>query len=181
MNITVFLGSSLGNKEIYKEKTIELGYWIAENNHTLVYGGSSDGLMGVLAHAVSEKGSETIGVVPEILLGMETPFENLTYNHPVENIPERKQLMMELGDVFLALPGGPGTLEEIIEVIANVRTGLLDVPCFFINLDGYYNELESFFQHMVQEGFASKRLEKYIFFVDSIEHLNRQVDQFFAN
>ncbi len=181
MNVTVFLGSHVGKKNIYQEKTKELGSWIAENNYTLVYGGSSDGLMGVLAHAASEGGSETIGVVAEILAGIETPYDNLTYNYSVKNIPERKQLLMELGDIFIALPGGPGTLEEMSEVISNIRSDLIEAPCFFINLDGYYNYLKEFFHHMIEEGFASEKLQNYIFFVDSIEHLNRQMDQFFGN
>lgn len=99
-------------------KRLELGKWIAEHQHTLVYGGGNEGLMGLLANTVLENGGEVIGIMPTFLQERELAHKGLTQMITVNSMPERKSKMIELGDAYIALAGGPGTLEEIVEVIS---------------------------------------------------------------
>ncbi|MDU1828673.1 TIGR00730 family Rossman fold protein [Anaerococcus sp.] len=108
MNITVFCGASIGNNETYKQKTIELGEWIANNNHTLVYGGGKVGLMGLLADTVLENGGNVIGVMPTFLVEREISHSGLNELITVDNMSNRKAYMIEKGDAFIALPGVQG-------------------------------------------------------------------------
>ena len=118
MNIAVFCGASLGNDAIYKEKTIELGHWIAENNHRLIYGGGNVGLMGIIADTVLENAGEVIGVMPSFLVEREISHTGINELITVDDMDERKKYMIENSEAFIALPGGPGTLEEISQVIS---------------------------------------------------------------
>ena len=113
MKITVFCGANNGGNEAYKENAIELGKWIADNNHTLVYGGGKVGLMGVIADTVLENNSEVIGIMPQFLVDREISHTGITEFIIVDDMSIRKDKLVDLGDVFVALPGGPGTLEEI--------------------------------------------------------------------
>ncbi|WP_300410991.1 TIGR00730 family Rossman fold protein [Lagierella sp.] len=171
MNITVFCGASLGNDEIYQEKTIELGLWMVKNGHSLVYGGGKVGLMGVIADTVLENGGKVIGVMPTFLIEREICHGNLAELITVDNMSDRKTYMVENGDAFIALPGGPGTLEEISQVISWARVGQNDGPCILYNVNGYYDHLESFYNNMVQEGFLSLEDREKTLFSDNLNEI----------
>ena len=156
MKITVFCGANNGKSELYKENAIELGEWIADNNHTLVYGGGKIGLMGVIADTVLENRGEVIGIMPQFLVDREISHNDINELIVVDDMSARKTKLVDFGDVFIALPGGPGTLEEISQVISWVRVGKKDAPCILMNVDGYYDFLEQYFDKMVEEGFLTK-------------------------
>ena len=142
MKVTVYLGANMGDNPSFKKATIALGQWIAKNGHTLVYGGSKMGLMGVLGDTVLENGGQAHGIMPQFLKDREIAYEGLTSMTIVETMAERKTAMLVQGDLFIALPGGLGTLEEISEAIAAARVGKLDKPCVFFNLNGYYDAMK---------------------------------------
>ena len=170
MQITVFCGANNGKSESYIENATELGEWIADNNHTLVYGGGKIGLMGVIADTVLENRGEVIGIMPQFLVDREISHTGITEFIIVDDMSVRKAKLIDLGDVFIALPGGPGTLEEISQVISWVRVGKKDAPCILMNVDGYYDFLEQYFDKMVEEGFLTKEdREKTLFAKNLVE------------
>ena len=118
MNVTVYCGATTGNNPEYEKNAVELGKWIAENNHTLVYGGGKAGLMGIIADTVLQLGGEAIGVIPTFLKDRELAHTYLNELIVVNTMSERKDKMFSLGDIYIALPGGAGTLEEITDVIS---------------------------------------------------------------
>lgn len=153
MKIAVYCGSRMGRASAYEEAASALGHWIAANGHTLVYGGGNIGLMGVVADTVLADGGRVIGVIPEFLLEHEKGHEGLHTLEIVSSMSERKNRMIELADLYVALPGGPGTLEEIAEVISLRRLHLHDKPCVLFNCGGYYEPLRALFAQMCGEGF----------------------------
>ena len=169
MNIVVYCGASEGNLDIYRTATINLGKWIAEKGHTLVYGGGKVGLMGLLADTVLENKGEVIGVNPEFLIEREISHPNLTELHIVDTMSERKSKMVDLGQACIALPGGPGTLEEITEVISWARVGQNDSPCIFLNINDYYDPMERMYNDMVENGFLTLNDRNKTLFNDSLE------------
>lgn len=170
MQITVFCGANNGKSESYIENATELGEWIADNNHTLVYGGGKIGLMGVIADTVLENRGEVIGIMPQFLVDREISHTGITEFIIVDDMSVRKAKLIDLGDVFIALPGGPGTLEEILQVISWVRVGKKDAPCILMNVDGYYDFLEQYFDKMVEEGFLTEEdREKTLFAKNLVE------------
>ena len=171
MRITVFCGANNGKSELYKENAIELGKWIANKNHTLVYGGGKIGLMGVIADTVLENSGEVIGIMPQFLVDREISHTGITEFVIVDDMSERKTQLVDLGDAFIALPGGPGTLEEISQVISWVRVGKKDAPCILMNVNGYYDFLEQYFDKMVEDGFLTKEDRKRTLFTDSIDEM----------
>ena len=164
-SIAVYCGSSLGASEIYKEQAILLGKFLAKNNITLIYGGASVGIMGTIADAILSEGGSAIGVIPTFLEKREIAHKDLTELIRVDNMHERKAKMMALADGFIALPGGPGTLEEFFEVFTWNQIGLLQKPCGILNINGYYNKLIELFDHMVVEKFLQER-SRNVFYVD---------------
>ena len=177
MRITVFCGANNGKSELYKENVIELGKWIANKNHTLVYGGGKIGLMGVIADTVLENSGEVIGIMPQFLVDREISHKGITEFVIVDDMSERKTQLVDLGDAFIALPGGPGTLEEISQVISWVRVGKKDAPCILMNVNGYYDFLEKYFDKMVEDGFLTKEDRKRTLFTDSID----EIEEFIVN
>ena len=173
MRITVFCGANNGKSELYIKNATELGEWIADNNHTLVYGGGKIGLMGVIADTVLENRGEVIGIMPQFLVDREISHTGITEFIIVDDMSDRKTKLVDFGDVFIALPGGPGTLEEISQVISWVRVGKKDAPCILMNVDGYYDFLERYFDKMVEEGFLTKEDRKNTLFTDNIEEMER--------
>ena len=171
MKITVFCGANNGRNEAYKENAVELGKWIADNNHTLVYGGGKVGLMGVIADTVLENNSEVIGIMPQFLVDREISHTGITEFIIVDDMSVRKDKLVDLGDVFVALPGGPGTLEEISQVISLVRVGKKDAQCILMNVDGYYDFLEQYFDKMVEEGYLTIDDRERTLFTDSIAEI----------
>ncbi len=173
MKITVYCGASIGTEEIYEERTKEIGQWIAKTAGTLVYGGGEVGLMGVLADAVLSHGGKAIGIIPKFLMDREIGHKDLTEMIVVDSMTERKKQMIELGDVYIALPGGPGTLEEISEVISWARVGINNKPCIFFNIDNYYKYLKNHFDYMVEKGFLKEDDAKKVLFSDSIDEIEK--------
>ncbi|KAK8641490.1 hypothetical protein V6N13_010892 [Hibiscus sabdariffa] len=153
--ICVFCGSSPGKKSSYKEATIELGRELVSRNIDLVYGGGSIGLMGLISQAVFDGGRHVIGVIPKTLMPREITGETVGEVKAVADMHQRKAEMARQSDAFIALPGGYGTLEELLEVITWAQLGIHDKPVGLLNVDGYYNSLLSFIDKAVEEGFIS--------------------------
>ena len=152
-SIVVFCGSSIGAEPSYKEGAVQLGKELARQNLTLVYGGSSVGIMGVVADTVLAEGGKVIGVLPKMLEEREIAHPHLTELIVVDSMHARKTKMAELADGFIALPGGPGTMEEFFEIFTWAQLGLHQKPCGILNVDHYYDLLISFFQHMNEQQF----------------------------
>lgn len=152
-SIAVFCGSSLGASDAYRQGAILLGKELAKRQITLIYGGASVGIMATVANTVLEEGGKVIGVIPTLLEEREIAHQQLTELIVVKTMHERKSKMMELADGFIALPGGPGTLEEFFEVFTWNQIGLLQKPCAIFNMERYFDLLISFFDHMQNEQF----------------------------
>jgi len=151
--ICVFCGSSFGSNKAYSETANELGKVIAQAGIGLVYGGAKVGLMGEIASAVLKEGGEAIGVIPKQLVDKEVAHDGLTKLHIVGSMHERKALMADLSDGFIAMPGGFGTLEEIFEIVAWGQLNFHTKPVGLLNVNGYYNNLIKFIDHSVKENF----------------------------
>lgn len=171
MNITVYLASSEGKDPTLKEAVREFGTWIGESGNALVYGGSKSGLMGVLAESVVEAGGEATGVEPQFFIDAVLQYEGLTRLIATKDMTERKAIMIELGDAFVAFPGGTGTLEEISEIMSKVCLAHLDAPCILYNHNGYYDGLKQLLRTMVEQGLASESQLSLIHFADSVEEI----------
>ena len=165
MNITVYLGSNEGNSPWLKNAVRELGTWIGSAGHTLVYGGSKRGLMGELAESVLQAGGKVIGVEPQFFIDMGFDYPEITKLIVTKDMSERKAKMVELGDAFIAFPGGTGTLEEISEIMSKVVLGHLEAPCIVYNLNGYYDSFQALRERMIAEGLAFREKLKRVFLV----------------
>jgi len=155
--VCVFCGSSAGGRPEYAAAAAALGRLIAKRGLGLVYGGGNVGLMGIVADAAMAEGGEVIGIIPEALLKMEVGHRNITKLHVVDSMHERKAMMAELADAFIALPGGIGTLEELFEVWTWGQLGLHPKPLGFLDVAGYYDSLHAFLDHSTAEGFLKER------------------------
>ena len=173
MNIAVYLGSSFGNDPEIKKETEKLGRWIGSNGHTLVYGGSDSGLMGILAEGVLAEEGKIYGFMPEFLVERNRAMESLENLCITKDMSERKKRMLEMADAYIAMPGGPGTLEEISEAISSVRLGLYKKPCMFFNINGYYDALFIYFDKMMQTGFAAEYDFKHVYNAKSLGEIER--------
>lgn len=151
--ICVFCGSNPGVNPAYKNAAAGLGRLLAERKIELVYGGGNIGLMGVLADAALEARGRVIGVIPESLMAKEVGHQGLTELRVVGSMHERKALMADLAEGFIALPGGYGTFEEFCEVVTWSQLGLHAKPCGVLNVEKYYDPLLALFDHAVKEGF----------------------------
>jgi uncharacterized protein (TIGR00730 family) len=151
--LCVFCGSSFGVNPAYVKAANKLGKAIAKRNICLVYGGARVGLMGEIASTVIRAKGEVIGVIPKDLVEKEVAHSNLSDLRIVGTMHERKSLMAELSDGFIAMPGGFGTIEEIFEAITWAQLSFHDKPCGFLNIKGYYNDLIKFLDHSVEENF----------------------------
>ena len=149
----VYCGAQNGILPEYSEAARRTAAALAERDLTLVYGGGSIGLMGILADAMLDCGGRVIGIIPRHLTAREIAHAGLTELHVVESMHERKALMMELSDVFIALPGGIGTLEELFEVLTWSQLGLHAKPCGLLNVRGYYDTLIALLDHAVEQHF----------------------------
>ncbi|HET6547225.1 MAG TPA: TIGR00730 family Rossman fold protein [Solirubrobacter sp.] len=152
-SVCVYCGSSFGDDPAYLEATRALARGLAERRIAVVYGGASVGLMGELADAALEAGGEVVGVIPQALVDREIAHRGLTDLRVVGSMHARKALMAELSDAFVALPGGIGTLEELIEMYTWSQLGLHDKPLAMLNTRGYYDGLAAFLDPAVAEGF----------------------------
>ena len=152
-SVCVFTGSSFGADPIYEAAARDMGREIARRGLTLVYGGASVGLMGATADAALEAGGEVIGVLPKALADLELAHNGLTELHLVESMHARKTKMADLSDMFVALPGGLGTLEEVFEVWTWSQLGVHSKPVGFLDVSSYFDPLFGFLDHAVTEGF----------------------------
>lgn len=178
MEITVYCGSSFGTNPAFREAAAELGAWIGNNGHSLVYGGSRMGLMGVVADAVLEAGGTVFGVEPRFLIETELQHDGLTEFVAVDTMSERKNMMIERGEAFLAMPGGLGTLEEISEIASQIRLKLLDAPCIIYNVAGYYDNFFRYLDRMTTEGFIRAYEAEHIHRAESIDDVAREIARF---
>lgn len=156
-SICVYCGSSAGNSEIYTEEAKALGELLAAKQISLVYGGASVGLMGVIADTVLAAGGKAIGIIPESLVAHEVAHPNLTELKVVDSMHARKAMMAELSDGFIAMPGGLGTLEELFEILTWGQLGFHQKPCAILNVNGYYDKLLDYLEHSVAEQFLKPK------------------------
>ena len=171
MNITVYLGASSGNDPTLETSVRALGRLIGKSGNALVYGGSKSGLMGALAESVLRAGGEVTGVEPQFFIDKGYEYDEITTLIVTRDMTERKTKMIELGDAFIAFPGGTGTLEEIAEVMSAVSLGHLSAPCILYNLDGYYNDLKALLGHMIDKGLSSPQRQQGIYFADDLREI----------
>ncbi|MEQ1637757.1 MAG: TIGR00730 family Rossman fold protein [Methylococcales bacterium] len=155
--ICVYCGSSNGKSPEYTVAAKQLGAELAKRDLGLVYGGASIGIMGIIADAVLDNGGEVIGVIPQVLVNKEVCHHHLTELKIVNSMHERKALMAELADGFIALPGGLGTLEELFEILTWAQLGLHQKPCALLNVQGYYDGLITFLDQAVTEQFVKPK------------------------
>lgn len=154
-SVCVYCGSRMGNSPAFAEAAREVGQLIGSNGWQLVYGGGNVGLMGVVADASLQAGGLAIGVIPRALMEREVGHQRLSEQHVVDNMHQRKQMMAERADAFLALPGGIGTLEELYEVWTWHQLGYHRKPIGLLNVEGYYDDLLAFMRQTVQKEFLS--------------------------
>lgn len=153
--ICVYLGANPSDNKNINNAVKQLGQEIANHDLSLVYGGSSLGLMGLLAYTVKEYGGKTVGVITKHLLDKEIPLTTLDELHVVDTMQERRHLMQQKSDMFLVMPGGLGTLEEAFDTWNAIKIGLFKKPIGFLNTNGYFDELFSFISNCEQEGFIA--------------------------
>ena len=177
MNITVYLGAGEGSDPALKRAVRELGAWIGGAGHALVYGGSKSGLMGALAESVLAAGGEVTGVEPQFFVDAGFVYDAITRLIVTRDMAERKAKMIELGDAFIAFPGGTGTLEEIAEVMSRVSLGHLDAPCVLYNLNGYYDPLKAQLSRMIEAELSTPEKQAGIRFANSLEAIRAIIEQ----
>ncbi len=153
-SICVYCGSSLGNNQAYASAAIHLAEALVQRDIRLVYGGAGIGIMGIVADHVLKLGGQVVGVIPKALSHKEVAHSHLTELHVTQSMHERKTLMAELADGFIALPGGIGTLEELFEIWTWAQLGFHEKPCGILNVEGYYDSLIEFLDHVSAEQFV---------------------------
>jgi uncharacterized protein (TIGR00730 family) len=151
-SIAVFCASAAGASPVYNDTARDLGRRIAERKYGLVFGGASVGTMGALADAALAVGGQVVGVIPEGVIDLEIAHRGVTELHIVRTMHERKALMAERADAFIALPGGYGTLDEFIEIVTWAQLRIHSKPCVMVNVGGFYDPLLAFFDRAVDEG-----------------------------
>lgn len=180
MRIAVYCGAHLGSEPAYQEAAKKVGFWIVENNHELVYGGSKLGLMGVVADSVLELDGTVTGIMPKFLQDREHLHTGLTHMITVNDLDERKKTMMQQADVCLALPGGIGTLEEISEAYSWARVGQNNKPCIFFDAKNYYRPLREFFDQMVEKEFLSNIDRQLVLFSNSLSEIDTFIQRYYT-
>ena len=178
--ITVFCGSSMGNKQVFKNKAIELGKAMVKRKIDLVYGGAKIGIMGAIADAVLQEGGKVIGVIPHFLQAKELAHEGLTELILVDSMHERKTKMNELCNGVIALPGGFGTLEELFEMLTWAQLGLHKKPIGLLNTSGFYDSLNALTQTMVDFEFLKTSNKDMLLVDDNIEKLLTKMEEYQA-
>ncbi|CAN6273548.1 unnamed protein product [Urochloa humidicola] len=176
--ICVFCGSSHGKKKSYQDAAIELGKELVARNIDLVYGGGSVGLMGLVSQAVYNGGRHVIGVIPKTLMPREISGETVGEVKAVADMHQRKAEMARQSDAFIALPGGYGTLEELLEVIAWAQLGIHDKPVGLLNVDGYYNPLLSFIDKAVEEEFIKPTARSIIVLAPTPKEIIQKLEEY---
>ena len=177
-SICVFAGSAKGMKESYSTRAQELGLEIARRNYSMVYGGGSKGLMGVVADAALEGGAEVTGIITEKLHDVEVGHTNLSSLEIVPSMHERKSRMAQLSDAIISLPGGVGTWEEFFEALAWNQLGIYSKPIVLFDVEGYYSKLFEFTEFSVQQGFLPETTLEEFFISDSVEEIFQFIESF---
>ena len=170
-SICVYCGSRPGTQSLFTQTATEVGEWIGAHQGQLVYGGGSQGLMGTVARVAKSAGAKVVGVIPHALAEKETANEGCDELYRVDNMHQRKFMMAERADAFLALPGGIGTFEELFEVWTWRQLGYHNKPIGLLNVNGYYDGLLEFMQHTVRQGFVSDWQLDYVLVSDRIDRL----------
>ncbi|MBM7542789.1 TIGR00730 family Rossman fold protein [Amphibacillus cookii] len=178
--IAVFCGSSNGASNVYIDGAKKLGKALAKHNIALVYGGASVGMMGAVADAVLDEGGQVIGVMPRFLEQREIAHKRLSELIVANSMHERKAKMAELADGFIALPGGPGTLEEFFEIFTWAQLGLHQKPCGLLNINDYFNPLIELFKHMTKEQFLDEKYRSMAIVDDEPSQLLEKFNSFEA-
>ncbi|WP_096910950.1 MULTISPECIES: LOG family protein [Acinetobacter] len=169
--IALYCGSRTGNKPIYRDKAIELAQHIANQGFGIVYGGASIGLMGQVADTVLEHAGEVVGVIPEFMLDYEIAHHKLTELHIVNSMHERKALMAERASAFIALPGGLGTFEEILEIATWGQLNQHQKPMIIYNVNRFYDALIAQLDHAVEEGFLPPQHRAKVIICETLEQI----------
>ncbi|MFW2153381.1 TIGR00730 family Rossman fold protein [Acinetobacter gyllenbergii] len=170
--IALYCGSRTGNKPIYRDKAIELAQHIANQGFGIVYGGASIGLMGQVADTVLEHSGEVVGVIPEFMLDYEIAHHKLTELHIVNSMHERKALMAERASAFIALPGGLGTFEEILEIATWGQLNQHQKPMIIYNVNRFYDALIAQLDHTVEEGFLPPQHRAKVIICETLEQIS---------
>ena len=170
-SICVYAGSAAGTKEVFTNKAIELGNAIANYNYSMVYGGGSNGLMGVVANAALSNGAEVTGIITEQLDEIEVGHKGLTKLEVVSTMHKRKARMAELSDAIISLPGGVGTWEELFEALAWNQLGFYSKPIVLFNVDEYYSPLYQFSEDAVKNGFLPKSTFEELFISEDLKEI----------
>lgn len=156
MNVCVFCGSSTGANPVYAEVAKELALLLSKNKCSLVYGGGNIGMMGIIADEMLKNSAKVIGVIPDFLVQREVAHHGLSELIVVKTMHERKKRMADITDLFIVLPGGMGTLDEMAEILTWKQLGLIDKPVGLLNVNGYFDPLIQQLEKMVKEGFLNR-------------------------
>ncbi len=170
-SLCVFMGSRMGANPIYKEQANALACEMVKRNITFVYGGARVGLMGQMADTILSQGGKVIGVIPSVLIEKEVAHQGITKLYTVDSMHERKNLMAELSDGFITLPGGFGTLDEICEMITQSFLNLHNKKCGFLNVDGYFDHFFKFIDHSIKEKFIEQETWDKVILSPNINYL----------
>jgi len=176
--ICIFAGSSVGNRKIYTETAKDLAASIIDHGYKIVFGGGSNGLMGILADSAIDAGGHITGIITEQLNNIEVGHKGLSELVIVETMHDRKKEMAERSDAVVCLPGGVGTWEEFFESLTWNQLGLQSKPIILLNLDDYYSLLSEFVEHSVAEGFLPRSTANELIFVNSISEAIEQLQQY---
>tara|TARA_B100001013_G_scaffold203836_1_gene123564 strand:- start:1402 stop:1983 length:582 start_codon:yes stop_codon:yes gene_type:complete len=176
--ICIFAGSSVGNRKIYTETAKDLAASIIDHGYKIVFGGGSNGLMGILADSAIDAGGHITGIITEQLNNIEVGHKGLSELVIVETMHDRKKEMAERSDAVVCLPGGVGTWEEFFESLTWNQLGLQSKPIILLNLDDYYSLLSEFVEHSVAEGFLPRSTANELIFVNSIAEAIKQLQHY---
>ena len=174
-SICVYCGSKPGNKPEFAQIAVQVGTWIGTHGGQLVYGGGRNGLMGLVAEATMAAGGTVIGIIPTALVEKEWAHHGCTELHVVDTMHERKRLMADKADAFLALPGGIGTFEELFEIWAWRHLGYHNKPFGILNCQGYYDDLMKFLAHCQDQQFVSQKQNEFLQYGDDAHQLLSQL------
>jgi uncharacterized protein (TIGR00730 family) len=170
-SIAVFCGSKSGNNPLFEEQATQLGYLLAKQNITLIYGGGNKGLMGAVANAVMENGGKVVGIIPQLLTDREHSHQGISELIVVDNMHIRKQMLYEKCDAAIILPGGFGTLDELYEMLTWNQLSIHNKQIFILNTDGFYNALLQHNIMMQQQGFLYDKIEDRIIILENLQQL----------
>ena len=175
MNICIFCSANDNIPGVYFEKTRELGLWAARNGHTLVFGGVNQGLMECVAKAVKDGGGRTIGIVPRVVESGGRLSENTDVDIPCDNLSDRKQLMMDKSDIFIALPGGIGTLDEIFTVAASATIGFHHKKVILYSMDSFWQTLTQMLDALQAQGMVRGEWRDCMSVAHSLEDIVKEI------